>query len=308
MENVDAVVISVYGKDKAITKMLISELGFGGQVIALYGPDEQKPFYSLFDKEASQLCCEGDYHEWVQTIKNRLDVKQWVSKEFNHIPKKDDVKSESRLSRITVGILHCQETTYNMIHSLYDAFEADNSCMPFVILQGKGYKNHYRNLEIQMKENKMRYEFDYNCVDMKFDVLIVHHVQLQPSDDVKSIIKNSALRVAVPIGVISYNVQGLNADNIRAYQATEIFCEKSIYEKTSGDILREFHCHTTGNPKFDCIYDASRHKVQIPDKFRKLHNQEIKKLFCGPRTINQIINYVLRMWRLIYMRIHCLAI
>ncbi len=278
-QNVNAVVISVHGKEKIITEMLVNELSFGGQVIVLYGPDEQKPFYCLFDKEDSQLRYSGDYNKWVQMIRNRLNVKQWVSKGFNYTPKENEVKTvRGGLNRMAVGILHCQETSYNMIRSLYDAFEADSACIPLVILQGKGYTNHYRNLEIQMKENKMRYEFDYNCVDMKFDVLIVHHVQLQPSDDVKSIINNSALKVAVPIGVISYNVQGLNAENIRTYQATEIFCEKSIYEKTSEDIIKEFHCYTTGNPKFDCIYEASRHKVQIPEKFRKLHNRAIKKI------------------------------
>ncbi len=291
-QNVNAVVISVHGKEKTITEMLVNELGFSGQIIILYGPDEQKAFYCLFDKEDSLFCHVGDYENWVRTIRNRLNVKQWISKEFNYIPTKDEVKKErGEVSKIVVGILHCQETSYNMIRSLYDAFESDSSCMPTVILQGKGYTNHYQALETQMKENEMRYEFDYNCADRKFDVLIVHHVQLQPTDDVKTIISNSVLKVAVPIGVISYNVQGLNADNIRSYQATDICCEKSIYEKTPQDIRKEFHCYVTRNPKFDCIYDAYRHNVKIPTKFEKLISPEIKKIILWTtdhKTNNQL--------------------
>lgn len=288
-QSVNAVVISVHGRESAITEMLVSDLGFGGQIITLYGPDEQKPFYCLPDKEDSQLCLAGDYDNWIQTIRDRLNVRKWVSKDFSAMPVECAVKQ--RENEITVGILHCQETSYNMIRSVYDAFAGDSSCKPLIILQGKGYTNHYCELEAQMKASKMRYEFDYNCADMPFDVLIVHHIQLRPTDDVKSIIDHSTLIAAVPIGVISYNVQGINADHVRSYQATEIFCERSLYAKTAEHIVREFHFHITGNPKFDCIYDAYRHKVDIPHKFQKLRSSAIQKIILWTtdhKTNNQL--------------------
>lgn len=273
-QEVDAVIISVPNKEKQITEMLLKELRFSGNIIALYDADESEPFYCLYDKEDSGGW--EDYNSWIDDIKSRLNVKKWVSEEFRYVPvQKKTIKTGDS---IIIGLLHCEETSYNMIHSLYHAFAEDELCFPVVILQGKGYKNQYNELEKQMKEHGMRYEFDYNCTNKKFDVLIAHHVQLPPTEDVKKIINNSILKVAVPVGVISYNGQGINADDICSYQAKEIFCEKSIYEKNPETISDEFHYYITGNPKFDYIYEAYLHRVEIPERFSKLHSPEIKKI------------------------------
>ncbi|MCH5256109.1 MAG: hypothetical protein J1D87_02405 [Lachnospiraceae bacterium] len=272
---VDAIVISVPNREKQIIEMLpkIGE-GFSGNIITLYDDNENTPFYQLADK-VSEDKYSGNYDSYVKELKSRLDVKKWVSEDFKY---RSEDENGNRNNKILVGLLHCSETSFNMIHSLYDAFDADELCTPVVILQGKGYSNNYKELEKQMKENEMRYEFDYNCIDWKFDVLIVHHVQLPPTVDIKKIIDNSVLRVAVPMGVISYNGQGINADHIKLYKGTEVFLERSIYDKTPEHIRKEFNCYITGNPKFDEIYVAYRHRVKIPNQFEKLNNPQIKKI------------------------------
>lgn len=222
-----------------------------------------------FDKES---------RENIIALRQRLDVKNWVPKDYQYCSKDKYIRSEEIKEKITVGLLHCEETSYNMIHSLYYAFENDNLFDVVVILQGRGYRNTYKELENQMKNKGMNYEFDFRCTDKKFDFLIVHHVQLPPTEDVKKIINNSVLRIAVPVGVVNYGSVESNIGNIQQYQASEIFVEQSIYNTFSKSIRSEFRCHVTGNPKFDCIYNAYLHKVKIEDKFKKLKNSQIKKI------------------------------
>lgn len=243
----------------------------------------------------------------IAELKERLNVKKWVPEDFQYFPEENAALNEKK--HIVVGLLHCEETSYNMIYSLYHAFEEDDLCSPIVILQGKGYKNQYRELEKQMIECGMRYEFDYNSTEKIFDILIVHHVQLPPTEDIKKIIDNSALRVAVPVGVVNYGTKSVNLEHLKTYRVSEVFLERSLYKNRPQDISEEVHFHVTGNPKFDCIYDAALKKIQIPPQFEKLSSKEIKKiilwttdhkpnfLLCTPDVAfdlyaNTVFNYV----------------
>lgn len=212
----------------------------------------------------------------IDALKKRLDVEKWVSEGFEFTSKID--KTTEKRECIVIGLLHCEETSYNMIHSLYEAFETDSQCKPIVILQGKGYGNQYKEIEKQIKEKGMRYEFDYNCRDEEFDVLVVHHVQLPPTEDIKKIISHSTLKVAVPVGVISYGGSGISENDIKNYSATEVFLERTIFERTPQRVRDIFNCYTTGNPKFDCIFNAYHHKYVIPSQFEKLKSSKIKKV------------------------------
>ena len=288
--NVDAVVISVPNKESQIEETLINNMHFSGRIVVLYGQDEHMPFYQLYDKKKTGLKFQepGGYDKWFNILKQRLDVEKWVTNDFQYSLRQGSIVEEKK-SIIKVGLLHCQVSSYNMIYSLYQAFEADSFFEPIVILQGKGYGNMYKRLEKQMKKQRMRYEFDYNCVDEKFDILIVHHVQLPPTKDVERIIHKTTLKVAVPLGVISYDGKGLNAAHLRSYQVTEVFCEKSIYDRTPDYIHKEFRCYATGNPKFDCIYQAYLHKVEIPEKFKKMKNPNIKKIILWTTDHNGVV-------------------
>lgn len=193
-----------------------------------------------------------------------------------------------------------------MIHSLYYAFEDDNRCKPIVILQGKGYRNQYKELRKQMEEHSMRYEYDFNCTDMKYDILIVHHIQLPPTEDIEKIINNATLKAAVPAGVVNYDGKGIHLENVKRYKATEVFVEQSIFDLTSDTVRREFHCYVTGNPKFDCIYHAWRYDVTVPKCFEKLMKPEIKKIILWTTDHKGILLFAHRRLHLIYTRIQYL--
>lgn len=285
--DVDVVVISVPNREQEIKSVLTKRLNFTGYILALYEQDEHTPFYNLYDKQKTGLKCENDYGNWFNALKDRLDVSKWMPEGFHSITERSRVETDEK--KITVGLLYCEETSYNMIHSLYYAFDSDCLFEPVVILQGKGYGNRYQQLENQMRSRNMMYEFDYNCTGKKIDILIVHHIQLLPTGDIMEIIDNALMKAAVPVGVISYDGRGLNANNLRNYQVTEVFCENSIYERTPQNVRKEFQCHVTGNPKFDYIYQAYLHDIEIPDKFKKLMSPSIDKIILWTTDHNGLV-------------------
>lgn len=63
-DNVGGLVISVPGKEEAISRMLTEELGFKGIIIRLYENDNLTPFYRLYDENVSQVRYIGDYQDW----------------------------------------------------------------------------------------------------------------------------------------------------------------------------------------------------------------------------------------------------
>nr|WP_300916824.1 methyltransferase, TIGR04325 family [uncultured Acetatifactor sp.] len=63
-DDVGGVVISVPGKEEAVTRMLTEELGYGGIIIRLYGHNDSTPFYHLYDENVSQVRYIGDYQDW----------------------------------------------------------------------------------------------------------------------------------------------------------------------------------------------------------------------------------------------------
>lgn len=60
---VDAVVISVFGRNEQIINLLVNDLGFEGKILVLYEEYENIPFYKLFDEKSQQIY-EGDYKSW----------------------------------------------------------------------------------------------------------------------------------------------------------------------------------------------------------------------------------------------------
>ena len=216
----------------------------------------------------------------VAALKERLDVKNLVSEGYTYHTPTDHSRENNK--SIMVGILYNQETNYNMIYSVYNAFEhvggGNGEYCPVIILQSKGYSNRYSAMQKQMIEHDMRYEFDFNCTDTKFDILIVHQINLPPTSEVKQIIDNSKLRVAVYIGVINYTNSPIPLEWIRQYEVTDICVEQSIYDAMPADILNQYYFHVTGNPKFDCIYKAYQKDIEIPEHFRKLQSDSIKKI------------------------------
>ena len=62
--NVEAVVISVPGKESQITDMLVKDLKFSGDIITLYEHNEITPFYLLYDEKSQGIHYFGDYDSW----------------------------------------------------------------------------------------------------------------------------------------------------------------------------------------------------------------------------------------------------
>lgn len=63
-DDVGVVVISVPGKEEAVTRILTEELGYGGIIVRLYGHNDSTPFYHLYDENVSQVRYIGDYQDW----------------------------------------------------------------------------------------------------------------------------------------------------------------------------------------------------------------------------------------------------
>lgn len=61
---IEAVVLSVPGKEKQIIDTLVDTIKFEGKIIVLYEKQEITPFYLLSDERISEICCLGDYTEW----------------------------------------------------------------------------------------------------------------------------------------------------------------------------------------------------------------------------------------------------
>lgn len=67
-KDVDMAVISVPGKEGAITDMLAG-LGFEGTVIRLYEDGNCTPFYQFYDKDIPAIRYMGDYADWDSALK-----------------------------------------------------------------------------------------------------------------------------------------------------------------------------------------------------------------------------------------------
>ncbi len=67
-DTIDAVIISVHGKDKEIMDTLINKISFVGKIITFYDHNEAIPFYMLYSKKENQICFRGDYKSWLEAI------------------------------------------------------------------------------------------------------------------------------------------------------------------------------------------------------------------------------------------------
>lgn len=63
-EKSGAVVISVPGKEREITEMLLNQIKFKGSIIGFYEGSKCTPFYRLYDERVLGVCYLGDYHDW----------------------------------------------------------------------------------------------------------------------------------------------------------------------------------------------------------------------------------------------------
>lgn len=63
-DGVDAVIISVPGKEKQIISVLFEQLGFKGDIITMYEGNQCIPFYLLYDETLQQIRYMGDYESW----------------------------------------------------------------------------------------------------------------------------------------------------------------------------------------------------------------------------------------------------
>lgn len=63
-DNIGAVVVSVPGKEKQITEMLVNQFGFRGIIICFYENGRCMPFYQLYDENIPEVRYLGDYGSW----------------------------------------------------------------------------------------------------------------------------------------------------------------------------------------------------------------------------------------------------
>lgn len=63
-EKVEAVVVSVPGRQGQIAEMLREQWNFKGKIVLLYERDDCTPFYLLYDEDVSEVRYLGDYDSW----------------------------------------------------------------------------------------------------------------------------------------------------------------------------------------------------------------------------------------------------
>lgn len=63
-DSIEAVVISVPGKEKQITEILQKQFRFRGKIISFYEKEKIMPFYRLYDEKIHTICYIGDYSNW----------------------------------------------------------------------------------------------------------------------------------------------------------------------------------------------------------------------------------------------------
>ena len=66
--DVEAVVISVFGKETQIINALVNQYGYTERIVTLYENNESTPFYFLFDEKVSAVRYFGNYCNWDEAL------------------------------------------------------------------------------------------------------------------------------------------------------------------------------------------------------------------------------------------------
>ncbi len=208
-------------------------------------------------------------------MKSRLATSSLLGKDIEHV----DVPPAVAGRTVTkLGILYCEETSYNMIHSMYRAFASDKRFDTTIILQGKPWGNNYHAMVEQLSSRGINeYKYDFDVTDCEFDLIIVSFIECPLTKDIRKIIDRAGLVVATPDGVINYSRNGIPESCLEDYKIKALFIEKSLYEFNKNKGNAEWI--TTGNPKFDYVYEVcNRDGADIPKKFEKLRNNGVKRI------------------------------
>lgn len=162
-EDIEAVVISVPGKELQIMNMLIDQFEFKGRIVTLYENNECTPFYLLYDENIPTVRYFGDYDNWNEAYSEckgyeDIEILNTVIGAVDRVVKGDAVwerdgylfYEQKFVYSICAAILKCAVQNQNKGVRILDIGGALGS----TYLQNKGYLLDIKNLEYIVAEQE----------------------------------------------------------------------------------------------------------------------------------------------------------
>ncbi len=170
---VNAVIISVCGKEKQIMKSL-TELGYLGSIVRLYSDEETTPFYLLYDKRISQNIIGGDYDNWTDACNasSGYDDKNIIAKVADSMQK---VLSGDAVWERDGCLFYEQKFVYPICAAILRcALQNDNKgvrvldiggSLGSTYIQNREYLRYVKNLEYIVAEQKCFAEYGHKNLE-----------------------------------------------------------------------------------------------------------------------------------------------
>lgn len=180
-------------------------------------------------------------------------------------------------SRIKVCLLHQEPYMYNMIHSLYQEFSSDSKYECDIVLSPSNADNYYSECKKFLEKRGIPYKYDFDCLDVRYDVFFIICIHTTPTRDQLTIRNNSKYCFAIPSNEYNPNFLVLHKNALMRWKPNAVFCE--AWQAENGRSVLDIPVYATGNPKYDIIHQSCSNKDIIPTSFEGINFGKFKKVF-----------------------------
>lgn len=246
---IQAVILSVPGKEWEIRQKLINELNYNGNFITFYKNNETTPFYQLYDRDISQTYYLGDYTCWDEANREckGYDDEVIIKKVIESVQKvlhgealweRDGYLfyKEKNIYPICATILKCAIQNRNQGVRILDI----GGSLGSTYFQNKNYLTDVKNLEYIIAEQKHFTDYGKKYLEDKTLKFINSIDSFDDLGEIDIVLMSASLQYIWPNKMLIKKIQKLNArylilDRIAVSSRTRICKEivsKEIYQSS----------------------------------------------------------------------------
>lgn len=216
---------------------------------------------------------------------------------LNHSTNKKMNDNSIGKSKIKVRFFHCNENTFNVIQTVYDAFLQDDRFELLIVLFGGSYSG----LIQQMEDGGYPYivDYDYDIEKDKPDISIVYHLEIYYPPALQNIWKKTNYMVVVPLGVgqmwYGNRARTIRRMNLAKFHPDLFFLSKICYESLK-KVIGEDKAVQVAPAQFDLSYHLLNKKsLYYPTGWEKLKNKKVVMYMSDhglrPNTISDEVSF-----------------
>lgn len=191
------------------------------------------------------------YKKVISSTRDRLRLTAFLPKEL--IESCDGVSSteSGKDDQFKICYIHQEPYMYNMLHPLLEVFKDDERVKFDVLIGSNAAAEECRDY---LEKRQVSYRYDIECVNEKYDALLMACCHVAPTEVQAIIRSNSKYCFLLPTNEYDPEFMVKRKATFMRWLPDAIFCEQmqAVKSKRSYDIP----IYATGNLKYDLIYET----------------------------------------------------